>query len=186
MANTLSIERIESSIYTIRGMKVMLDRDLSGLYGVTTGALNQAVKRNRERFPVEFMFQLTKEEANSLRSQIVILNAKRGQHLKYLPYAFTEHGVAMLSSVLNSEKAIEINIAIIKAFIRLRAFVADHAELRLAIEKLERRVDKHDMQIQVAFNSIKSLLDPQRTPAPTKSEYSPDSRKKIGFVPKKS
>jgi phage regulator Rha-like protein len=182
VANTLSVGTIGGSIYTIRGVKVMLDRDLAVLYGVQTKALNQAVKRNVKRFPEEFMFQLTQEEAVASRSQFVTL--KRGQNIKYLPFAFTEHGVAMLSSVLNSEKAIEINIAIIKAFIRLRELAADHTELRLVIEKLERRVDKHDMQIQVAFKSLKSLLD-RAVPRLDRSEYSLDGKKKIGFVPGK-
>ena len=132
----IPVERIERSILLIRGHKVMLDRDLSYLYGVTTKALNQAVKRHKDRFPEDFMFQLTMEEAriwwteikgDALRSQIVTL--KRGQHIKYRPYAFTEHGILMLSSVLNSERAIKVNIEIMRAFVRLRRILASHADL---------------------------------------------------------
>ena len=110
--------RIQSLIYEIRGYKVMVDRDLAKLYGVETKVLNQAVKRNIKRFPEDFMFQLTHEEC--LRSQIVTLNTKQGHHLKYLPYAFTEQGVAMLSSVLRSDAAIEVNIRIMRAFVSIR------------------------------------------------------------------
>src|SRR3569833_683691 len=118
---------IESRIFLIRGQKVLLDSDLAELYEVSTGALNQAVKRNRERFPEDFMFQLSRqesEEVESLRSQTVIL--KRGQHRKYLPYAFTEQGIAMLSSVLRSRRAVEVNIAIMRTFVRLRQLLASH------------------------------------------------------------
>jgi hypothetical protein len=180
MKALITAKRIESIIYTIRGKKVMLDSDLAALYGVSTKVLNQAVKRNLTRFPDDFMFRLTVEEAEVSRSQIVTLN-KRGQNVKYLPYAFTEYGVAMLSSVLRSKKAIAININIIKAFIRLRQMVTEHSELRLAIERLERRVDKHDMQIQVAFNSLKRLLDYPFEPVPPRRGSVP-----FGFVPKKN
>ena len=123
MDTTVPVERITSKIYLIRGMKVMLDRDLAELYGVETKVLKQAVRRNIKRFPEDFMFELTKSEEKSLRSQIVTL--KRGQHAKYLPFAFTEQGVAMLSSVLNSERAIEVNIQIMRAFTQLRQMLAD-------------------------------------------------------------
>lgn len=116
------IELIRNKIYEIRGQRVMLDRDLAYLYGVETKALNQAVKRNSQRFPEDFMFQLTKEEC--LRSQIVTIKTARGQHLKYMPYAFTELGVAMLSSVLRSETAIEVNISIMRAFVTFRRIVS--------------------------------------------------------------
>lgn len=118
---------IESLIYIIREEQVMLDSDLARLYGVETKVLNQAVKRNIQRFPVDFMFQLTKEEC--LRSQIVTLNESRGKHLKYMPYAFTENGVAMLSSVLRSERAIEVNIRIMRAFTLMRNFIKKHGSL---------------------------------------------------------
>lgn len=123
-------EKIESKIYLIRGEKVMLDRDLAELYGVPTGTLNQAVKRNRSRFPRDFMFRLNKSESDSLRSQNVIL--KRGAHLKYLPYAFTEYGVAMLSGVLNSDRAIQVNIRIIRSWLLIGSFSNGWTSSRMA------------------------------------------------------
>jgi ORF6N domain len=135
-SSLISVERIEKTIYLIRGEKVMLDRDLADLYGVPTKAFNQAVKRHKDRFPPDFMFQLTMQEAREwwseepasrLRSQNVTL--KRGQHIKYQPNAFTEHGILMLSSVLNSERAIQVNIEIMRAFVKLRRMLASNAEL---------------------------------------------------------
>jgi hypothetical protein len=146
----IPIEQIERSILLIRGHKVMLDRDLAYLYGVTTKVLNQAVKRHKDRFPEDFMFQLGMEEAKiwwtevrggGLRSQIVTL--KRGEHIKYLPYAFTEHGILMLSSVLNSERAIKVNIEIMRAFVRLRRILASHADLDRKLEALRDKRDVH-------------------------------------------
>ena len=145
-------DRIESKIFLIRGKKVMLDRDLAELYGVDTKVLNQSVKRNRERFPVDFMFQLTEMESDAfLRSQIVTLKnsslrshfvtSKRGGQ-RYRSYAFTEQGVAMLSSVLNSKRAIQVNIQIIRTFTKLRELIASNRELRLKIEKLENKYDQ--------------------------------------------
>jgi len=175
----IPLERIERSILLIRGHKVMLDRDLSYLYGVTTKALNQAVKRHKDRFPEDFMFQLTMEEAriwwtetkgDALRSQIVTL--KRGQHIKYRPYAFTEHGILMLSSVLNSERAIKVNIEIMRAFVRLRRILASHADLARKLETLEK---KYDAQFKVVFDAIRQLMAPQEpVPEPPK--------KRIGFL----
>jgi len=175
----IPVERIERSILLIRGHKVMLDRDLSYLYGVTTKALNQAVKRHKDRFPEDFMFQLTMEEAriwwteikgDALRSQIVTL--KRGQHIKYRPYAFTEHGILMLSSVLNSERAIKVNIEIMRAFVRLRRILASHADLARKLETLEK---KYDAQFKVVFDAIRQLMAPQEpVPEPPK--------KRIGFL----
>jgi hypothetical protein len=132
----IPIESIERRIFLIRGHKVMLDRDLAELYGVTTKRLNEQVKRNRGRFPEDFMFQLSLEEGKSilaLRSQFATL--KRGWHLKYAPYAFTEHGVAMLSSVLNSQRAVQMNILIIRAFVALREMLATHKDLARKIEE---------------------------------------------------
>ncbi len=155
----MPVERIEQLIFLIRGQRVMLDRDLATLYEVSTKALNQAVKRNRDRFPEDFMFQLTQEEAKSwwtelidarLRSQIVTL--KRGQHMKYRPYAFTEHGILMLSSVLSSERATQVNIAIMRAFVRLRQILASHSELARKLEELEK---KYDSQFRVVFEAIR-------------------------------
>ena len=122
--SVVSAETIEKSIFMMRGQRVMLDTDLAELYGVETRVLKQAVRRNRKRFPEDFMYELTRNEARSLRSQNVTL--KRGQYSKYLPFAFTEQGVAMLSSVLNSDRAIEVNIAIMRVFVRLREMMAAH------------------------------------------------------------
>ncbi len=152
-------ERIERLILFIRGHKVMLDRDLASLYGVTTGNLNKAVKRNLERFPDDFMIQLTKEEADSLRFQFGTL--KRGQHTKYLPYAFTEQGVAMLSSVLKSKRAIQVNIAIMRAFIQMRQLFASQKSLMRKIAEMEK---KYDRQFIVVFEVIKQLMAPSKEP----------------------
>ena len=152
-------ERIESKILLIRGKKVMLDRDLAKLYEVTTGNLNKAVKRNIMRFPEDFMFQLTKDEDAALRFQFGSL--KRGQHPKYLPYVFTEQGVAMLSSVLNSERAIMVNIEIIRTFTKLRKILATHKELREKIEVMEAR---YDYQFKAVFELIEQLMAPPEKP----------------------
>ena len=143
-------ETVEKRIYLIRNKRVMLDRDLSILYNVKLKVLNQAVKRNLERFPEDFMFQLAKDEAERSRSQIVTL--KQGENIKYRPYAFTEPGVAMLSSVLNSREAIQVNIQIIRAFIRMREVQTAHMDLWLKIDALEK---KYDQQFQVVFKAIK-------------------------------
>jgi hypothetical protein len=158
-------ELIERRIVLIWGHKVMLDVDLAQLYGVSTGRLNEAVKRNKSRFPEDFMFQLTLDEGNelqALRSQTAIL--KRGQHRKYAPYAFTEQGVAMLSSVLNSERAVLVNIAIMRAFVKLREVMATHKDLADKIRDLESKYAEHDEEIQVIFQTIKKLLEPPPTP----------------------
>jgi hypothetical protein len=163
----IPIERIERSILLIRGQKVMLARDLTYLYGVPTKVLNQAVKRHADRFPEDFMFQLTMEEARiwweqvrafRLRSQIVTL--KRGQHIKYRPYAFTEHGILMLSSVLNSKRAIQVNIEIMRAFVRLRQILASNKELAKRLDELEQ---KYDAQFKVVFDAIRELMRPPET-----------------------
>jgi hypothetical protein len=138
----LQSEKIAGLIHFIRGEKIILDADLARLYEVPTKVLKQAVRRNITRFPEDFMFQLTENEASGLRSQFVTL--KRGQHLKYMPFAFSEQGVAMLSSVLNSERAIQVNIAIMRAFVQMRRFLETHRELALKIEELERTVSSHD------------------------------------------
>ncbi|MFH1562898.1 MAG: ORF6N domain-containing protein [Nitrospirota bacterium] len=155
MNQLIPVERIENKILFIRGQKVMLDRDLAELYGVTTGNLNKAVRRNLERFPEDFMFQLNKEEYDSLRFQFGIL--KRGEHSKYLPYVFTEHGILMLSSVLSSERAILVNIQIMRAFTKLRKMLASHEELRKKVEDMEQR---YDDQFKIIFDAIKALLEP--------------------------
>lgn len=153
----ISSETITSPILVIRGQKVMLDADLAALYTVDTKVLNQSVRRNIERFPEDFMFQLTAEEAASLRSQTVTLKKGRGQHRKYLPYAFTEQGVAMLSSVLNSPRAIQVNIEIMRAFVRLRQMVTSNADLARKLNALER---KYDGQFKVVFAAIRELTEP--------------------------
>jgi hypothetical protein len=171
MTELVPIELIASKIYLMRGIKVMLDRDLAELYGVETRILVQAVKRNIERFPSDFMLQLTKEEFDSLRSQIVISKGKGGR--RYLPYVFSEQGVAMLSSVLKSKRAIEVNIAIMRAFVQLRKTLDSHAELARKLADLEKRFESHDEQIQAIFEVIRQLMAP------------PDKKvKKIGFMVK--
>ena len=209
-ANLIPTSRIERRILLLRGEKVMLDRDLAELYGVETKVLNQAVKRNLERFPADFMFQVSKEEAalilrsqivtsndeisgktskNTaiLRSQIVtlsdktngkphenpailrsqIVTLKHGEHLKYRPYAFTEQGVAMLSSVLRSERAIQVNLAIMRTFVQLRRILSSHADLARKLESLERKYDK---QFRGVFDAIRALMAEKKKP-----------RREIGF-----
>ena len=157
-ASVVPAERIEHRILLVRGEKVMLDSDLAALYGVPTKVLNQAVRRNRDRFPEDFMFSLTWEEGRRLlRSQTVTL--KRGQHLKYLPSAFTEHGVAMLSSVLRSARAVQVNIAVVRAFVRLREMLASHKELAQRPEDLER---KYDAKFLDVFEALRRLEAPWR------------------------
>ena len=146
----------------------MLDTDLAELYGVETRVLKQAVRRNKKRFPDDFMFELTKEENQALRSQNVIL--KRGKHSKYLPFAFTEQGVAMLSTVLNSERAIEVNIEIMRAFVRVREMLGAQRELSIKLKELENRIQNHDEHIQTIFEAIRQLMTTPEKP-----------RKKIGF-----
>lgn len=143
---------IEQQIFLIRGQKVMLDRDLAALYEVTTGNLNKAVKRNIERFPEDFMFQLTKEEEHPLRFQFGSL--KRGQHSKYLPYAFTQEGVAMLSSVLNSRRAIMVNIQIMRVFVKFRRMILTNVNLRRKIEELEKKCEGRFLIVFKALNEL--------------------------------
>jgi ORF6N domain len=154
----IPVGRIENAILLIRGQKVLLDRDLAALYGVETKNLNKAVRRNLDRFPADFMFQLTKKEAESLRFQFGTL--KRGQHFKYLPNAFTEQGVAMLSSVLRSRQAIQVNVAIMRAFVRLREMLSLHKELARKLSELEQKIEGHDIAIQSLFEAIRQLMSP--------------------------
>ena len=158
MSNTslIPIERIEKAIYIIRGEKVMLDRDLALLYGVETKMLNRAVKRNLKRFPPDFMFQLTANEADVLKYQIGTSKKGRGGR-RYLPYVFTEQGVAMLSSVLNSERAVLVNVEIMRAFVKLRQMLASNAELSRRLDELE---SKYDRQFKVVFDAIRKLMSP--------------------------
>ena len=165
----VSTERIESIIYLIRGQKVMLDSDLAVLYGVQTKVLKRTVRRNRERFPEDFMFSLNKQELMRLRCQNGTSKMGRGGS-RYLPYAFTEQGVAMLSGVLTSPRAVRVNIEIMRAFIRLRQLLSSHKELARRLEELELHLRDHDEKIQAIFSAIRQLMSPQEAPS-----------KRIGF-----
>jgi hypothetical protein len=166
--SNLPIEVIEKSIYLIRGQKVMLSTHMAQLYGVEPRSLVQAVRRNIQRFPEDFMFQLTSEEFDALKSQFVI--SSWGGLRRARPYAFTEQGVAMLSSVLRSERAIQVNIAIMRVFVRLRQILATHKELATKLAELENRLKGHDEQILAIFEAIRALMvHPEK------------SKKKIGF-----
>jgi len=169
--NTAEAVRIVHAIVWLRGQKVLLDADLATLYGVETRVLVQAVKRNVERFPEDFMFQLSGKELDVLRSQFVISNAGRGGR-RYAPYAFTEQGVAMLSSVLNSPQAIAVNIEIMRAFVRLREMLASNKALAKKLEELERKIQTHDQAITGILNAIRELM---AAPEPPK-------KRRIGFV----
>jgi len=163
----IPVERIERMILLIRGQKVMLSRDLAKLYGVEPRALIQAVKRNIDRFPSDFMFQLTKEEFDNLKSQIV--TSSWGGVRRAAPYAFTEQGVAMLSSVLRSKRAVQVNIEIMRAFVNLRRLLASHEQLARKLAKLEK---KYDVQFKIVFDAIRQLMADTEPP-----------RKRIGFHP---
>ena len=165
----MPIERIENVILFVRGEKVMVDSDLAELYAVETKTLNRAVKRNLKRFPVDFMFQLTTKEGASLRCQIGTSNAGRGGR-RYLPYVFTEQGVAMLSSVLKSERAVMVNVEVMRAFVRLRQMLASNADLARKLHELE---SKYDRQFRVVFDAIRQLMIPPQS-----------KTKPIGFRPK--
>ncbi len=154
--------QMEQAILLIRGQRVMLDRDLAAMYGVTTSNLNKAVSRNLGRFPADFMFQLTMDEAEASRFQIGIL--KKGMNIKYLPYVFTQEGVAMLSGVLRSPRAEQVNIAIMRAFVRLRETLSLHKELAHKLGELERKIENHDENIRTLFEAIHSLMTPPETP----------------------
>lgn len=173
MVNIITQDTIEKKIHHIREKKVMLDKDLAELYGVTVKALNQAVKRNIERFPDDFMFQLSIEEAEHSRSQFVTL--KQGQNIKYRPFAFTEQGIAMLSSVLHSKRAVLVNIQIMRIFIKLREVLRSHAELQQKINEIisvyGTKLNEHDENFKLVFEAINQLLDPPDDSA----------KKKFGF-----
>ena len=155
MALPILTEHVERNILLIRGHRVMLDTDLAILYDVPTKRLNEQVMRNKKRFPSDFMFQLTAEEVERLRSQFATLKPGRGQHRKYRPYAFTEQGVAMLSSVLHSERAIQVNIAIMRAFVQLREMIGSNKGLARRLNELEK---KYDSQFRVVFEAIRELM----------------------------
>jgi len=160
MADIIPVEKITNKIYVIRGHKVMIDRDLAELYGVETKRLKEQVRRNISRFPEDFMFELSENEEALLRSQIATLEGK-GKHSKYLSMVFTEQGVAMLSSVLKSDRAILVNIQIMRTFTRLREMLAGHKELEKKIEAME---EKYDEQFRVVFEAIKQLLKDDEKP----------------------
>lgn len=157
----MELQLIQSKIFVVRGSRVILDADFATLYGTETRKLKQAVRRNRKRFPADFMFELSKEEQESIRSQSVILKKGRGGHIKYAPFAFTEQGVAMLSSVLNSEKAIDVNIAIMRAFVLLRQHLTDYKDLKEEIAILEKEMNRKFRDINEALHY---LLSPKGRP----------------------
>jgi hypothetical protein len=165
-SSVVPVERIENAILFIRRQKVILDVDLARLYGVSTKVFNQAVTRNKDRFPSDFAFQLTDQEFHSLRSQIVTSNRRGGR--RYRPYAFTEQGVAMLSSILRSKRAVQVNIEIMRTFVRLRRMLASNEELARKLAVLE---SKYDAQFKVVFDAIRELMN-----APT------GKRRRIGFI----
>jgi hypothetical protein len=164
-AEIIPLDVIERRIIELRGHRVMLDRDLATLYGVETRTLNQAVKRNLDRFPVDFMFRLTQKEAGGQapsRSQSVIL--KRGQNVKYLPYVFTEHGAVMLANVLKSAAAVRASVQVVRAFVRMRQRLATHELLARQLAKLEGKVGKHDVELSRVFMTLRAILEPPRKP----------------------
>jgi len=167
--STIPDERIISKIYLIRGQKVMIDRDIAELYGVETKRLKEAVRRNIERFPEDFMFEMTKEEFKNWRTQFATSKSDV-LGLRYTPFCFTEQGVTMLSCVLSSQRAIEVNIRIIRVFTRMKEMLLTHKDILLKLEQLEKQVVQNNEEIQMIFNAIKQLLNPPREP-----------RKKIGF-----
>ena len=167
----ISHEVIINKIYQIRTQKVMLDTDLADLYQVETKQLKRQVRRNADRFPEDFMFELTEEEYSTIRSQNGTL--KQGAHAKYLPMAFTEQGVAMLSSVLNSTRAIKVNIQIIRIFTQIRQLLSEHTELRMEVEKIKQKLDNQDKNMELVFRYLDGLLDKKDQPQQT--------RKSIGY-----
>jgi phage regulator Rha-like protein len=183
------IQSIQNRIYEIRGERVMLDKDLAFLYEIETKVLNQAVKRNIKRFPKDFMFQLNKEEFedirlqitnlkndDSSRSQIVTLKNQRGQNLKYFPFAFTEQGVAMLSGVINSEKAISMNIAIMRAFVAVRQVLIKQNDIKEQLKQIKERIGEHDVQLNQIYEAMENLLDEKATAKKW------EERDRIGFI----
>lgn len=165
------VDSISQRILLIRGQKMMLDADLADLFGVPTKVLNQAIKRNFGRFPADFMLQLTEDEYESLRSQFVTLKPGRGQHRKYLPYVFTEHGAIMAATILNSPKAVEMSVFIVRAFVQLREMLSTNKEVAAKLLELERKVSSHDQAIAGLINTIKQLM-----------MHPPENSRPIGFT----
>lgn len=171
MSDILPIESIASKIYMIRGHKVMLDADLAELYGVTTKRFNEQIRRNLERFPSDFMFQLTNDEYTSLRSQIATSNTASGRGgRRHLPLVFTEHGAIMAAAVLNSQRAVDTSIYVVRAFVKLREMLAGHKQFAERLEDLEKRLTEHDENFRIVFQAIKQLLKEDKKP-----------KRKIGF-----
>ena len=164
------VERIQRLVLLIRGEKVIIDADLASLYGESTKRLNEQVKRNARRFPADFVFQLTKTEADSLRSQFATLKTGRGRHRKYLPYVFTEHGALMAASVLNTPRAVAVSVYVVRAFVKLREMLATQKKLAERFAELEKKLTTHDRQIQTILAAIRQLMVP---PVPPK--------RRIGF-----
>ena len=170
MQDLIPQEVLENKIFLIRKQKVMIDRDLAELYDVETKTFNRAVKRNSARFPADFMFQLTKEEAESLRYQFGTSKTSGSGGRRYLPYAFTEQGVSMLSGILNSKRAVKVNIEIMRTFVKLREILSTHKELAHKLKTLEHKTDKHDKEIYTIFEALRQLMTSPEKP-----------KKQIGF-----
>lgn len=168
----VSLERIAQSILVLRGHRVLLDADLAALYGVTTKRLNEQVRRNLDRFPEDFMFQLAQDEHEALRSQFATLKPGRGQHRKYLPYVFTEHGAIMAASVLNTPRAVEMSIYVVRTFVKLREMLASNQELKRKLHELERKLGAHDQAIASILSAIRELMNPPEPP----------KKRRIGFI----
>jgi hypothetical protein len=169
----LTLDQVERRIYEIRGQKVMLDSELASLYGVQTRVLNQAVRRNADRFPDDFMFELTRDEFDNLISQFVTSSLSNHGGRRKLPLVFTEQGVAMLSSVLNSSRAIQVNIAIMRAFVNMRKLVARNSEINRKLAVVERKLGEHDGHFKQVFAAIRAMMAPEKKPA------------KIGYIQNK-
>ena len=174
----MPIESISRAILVLRGHRVLLDAELAALYGVSTKRFNEQVRRNCERFPADFMFRLNAEETETLRSQNATLKGGRGQHRKYLPYAFTEHGAIMAATILNSPRAVEMSVYVVRAFVKLRELLSSNRELARRFAQLETRLDKkltqHDQTIGAILEAIRELMNPEVPPEP--------KRRPIGFT----
>jgi hypothetical protein len=170
-AALVPVEHITQSILVLRGQRVLLDAELAALYGVSTKRFNEQVRRNRERFPADFMFQLTDEEHTALRSQFATLKLGRGQHRKYLPHAFTEQGAIMAATILNSPRAVEMSVYVVRAFVRLRELLASNTALARKLDELERKYQHHDDAIKAILSAIRELMNPP-----------PPKRRPIGFT----
>jgi hypothetical protein len=164
------IRRIEDLIFLVRGLRVMLDSDLAQIYGVSAKRLNEQVRRNLDRFPADFAFQLVENEWEALRSQIATSKGRGGR--RYIPWVFTEHGAIMLASILNSERAVDMSVSVVRAFVLMREQLAAHKELAQKLSELESRVSGHDESIQNLFEAIRQLVEPPL----------PENRKQIGFM----